>query len=164
MEFFTALFNSDYLTSLWPTFLMALFEQEPLFVAKMAAVVFVATFVLWFLFAHLMILRDFLEQKAKGKWYYYPLKAAGYILFAVGYAYDVVYNQIIGTIIFLDWPREATLTARLQRYLHEDVYGGTEMIPGWRYQLAMWTCKHLIEPWDPDHCDLWKLALAHRTI
>lgn len=161
MEFFTALFNSDYLTSLWPTFLMALFEQEPLFVAKMAAVVFVATFVLWFLFAHLMILRDFLEQKAKGKWYYYPLKAVGYILFAVGYAYDVVYNQIIGTIIFLDWPREATLTARLQRYLHND--HDNTVLNRYRYRLALFTCTRLIEPYDPGHCDLYKLLLAHRV-
>lgn len=66
-----------------------------------------------------------------------PIVAAGYML-------DVLYNLIIATVLFLDWPREWTLTARLVRYLKTDT--------GWRADIAGWICRYLLEPVDPGHC------------
>lgn len=157
MDAFLSIILSSGIMS-YATLLLSFVAQNPALAAEIAAVFLVSTFVLWWLFAHLMMLRDYVEQEAKGHWYYHPLKAIGYVLFAFGYTYDVVYNWLIASWVFSQIPREATLTARLLRYLH-----GSE--PGlWRRPLALLTCTKLIEPWDPGHCDLWKLALAHRVI
>lgn len=74
-------------------------------------------------------------------------KAHGYMLVAVAVAFDVLVNVTIGTLIFLDRPREWLLTARLKRYV------GAERAT-WRTALAKWICHHLLNQFDPSgkHC------------
>ena len=70
----------------------------------------------------------------------YPVVIGGVLM-------DVGYNITVGTIIFLDLPREWLMTTRLDRYLAR---GKT----GWRLELAKWFCRNLLDPFDPAgrHC------------
>lgn len=61
---------------------------------------------------------------------------------------DVTFNLVYGTIVFMDLPREFTLTARLKRLLHDDPRWD------WRKKLASFVCRKMIEPWDWNHCGL----------
>jgi len=75
-------------------------------------------------------------------------------------AYDVAYNCTVGTIIFLQIPNpdRLTLTARLKDILRNPPHRafffdkiGT-WIPMYRYYIAYFFCKTLIEPHDKNHC------------
>lgn len=72
-------------------------------------------------------------------------KVFAYPLILVGILADTLYNLILGTILFLELPRQWLLTDRLQSHLHED---------GWRGDLARWFCRNLLDPFDPRgrHC------------
>lgn len=63
-----------------------------------------------------------------------------------GYLMDVAANLFIAPLVFLDWPREALVTARLIRYKRTDT--------GWRNRLATFICEHMLDVFDPtgDHC------------
>lgn len=69
---------------------------------------------------------------------------APYLL--VGYAMDVFCQMTLATALFMEWPRELLVTARLKRHL-----AGS----GWRYEIAKWMCDALLDPFDPTgaHCD-----------
>ena len=73
-------------------------------------------------------------------------KAMALPVVAIGYAMDVAANWIIAPLVFLDWPREALVTARLIRYKRDDA--------GWRNRIANFICEHLLDVFDPtgDHC------------
>lgn len=58
-----------------------------------------------------------------------------------GYLMDVAANLFIAPLVFLDWPREALVTARLIRYKRTDT--------GWRNRLATFICEHLLDVFDP---------------
>jgi hypothetical protein len=75
------------------------------------------------------------------KWNSYAVLLAGLVM-------DAALHFLVGTLLFLDPPREMLLTARLKRY-HKARYKGT-----WRGRLADWMCDHLLDPFDPsgDHC------------
>ena len=59
------------------------------------------------------------------------------------YLLDVFLNLTVCTVLFLDLPREATITKRLHRYRRGR---------GRRARVARWICWHLLNPFDPDHC------------
>ena len=59
----------------------------------------------------------------------------------LAYLLDVAVNLTIASVVFVDLPREATLTARLHRYRR-----------GWRHTVARFICERLLNPFDPDHC------------
>lgn len=68
-----------------------------------------------------------------------PIVVAGVVL-------DVFVNLVIATVLFLDWPQELMLTARLQRYLDKPhTYG-------WRAKVARWLKPHLNRH-DPGHLE-----------
>ena len=73
-------------------------------------------------------------------------KAMALPVVAIAYAMDVFANWIIAPLVFLDWPREALVTARLVRYKRSDT--------GWRNRIANFICEHLLDVFDPtgDHC------------
>lgn len=73
-------------------------------------------------------------------------KFNGYILVLVGLILDVSVNWIIGTIVFVEIPREFLFTERLQRHKKRPV-------SSWRHKLANWLCNNLLNPFDPGHCD-----------
>lgn len=64
---------------------------------------------------------------------------------AIGLVLDFFLNVIVATLVFLDLPREATVTKRLSRYCGDC---------GWRSRLAFWICNRLLDPFDPEgkHC------------
>ena len=67
-------------------------------------------------------------------------------LLILGLVVDVLANVFIATPLFLDLPREALVTTRLQRYK------ATES--GWRRVVAEKICEGLLDVFDPtgDHC------------
>jgi len=63
----------------------------------------------------------------------------------VAFAIDVSFNWSFAIVIFLDRPREATLSQRMGRY---KVAGS-----GWRYWLAIRICGYLLDPFEVGgHC------------
>ena len=61
----------------------------------------------------------------------------------LAYVLDVFLNWTLCTVLFLDLPRERTITERLHRY---------QQRPGLRARVAAWVCGHLLNPFDPEHC------------
>jgi hypothetical protein len=74
-------------------------------------------------------------------------KAFAVPVVVLGVAFDFVLNVTVGSVIFLDPPREWLLTARLKRY-----HGNAAS--GWRGKTAEWICTNLLDQFDPDgdHC------------
>jgi len=66
------------------------------------------------------------------------------IPFMVLWLLDVGFNFIFGTMMFLELPRQWTLSARCA--LHKRDYG-------FRGTLARAICNHLLNPFDPNHCE-----------
>lgn len=85
--------------------------------------------------------------KSWPEWLQWPLIASTLVL-------DVILNIIVGTILFLDLPKELLLTARLQRYVTEPGASWSDLgaKPSWRAKLAKFICKHLLDPYDPKGC------------
>lgn len=79
------------------------------------------------------------------------LSPPSYILAApfalLGFALDVLGNGTLCWLLFLDAPREWTITGRLQRYMAQPA--------GWRRETAKWVCANALDPFDArdgDHC------------
>jgi len=74
-------------------------------------------------------------------------KILGYPMLILGFFLDVMFNIIVGSIMFLEFPRikELLFTARVSR--HNDS-------PTWRGNVARWFCTHLLDQFDPSgkHC------------
>ena len=96
------------------------------------------TLVFWVLYVSIMTLNKRKKQLITG--------IAFYLLLPIGFIVDVLYNWTLANLIFWDLAREATLSQRLVRYIKHD--------NSWRCTVAVWVCKHLIEPWDQGHCHL----------
>lgn len=78
----------------------------------------------------------------------WPAKVFGYPWLWFGLVLDATLSIIVGTMLFLDPPREWLLTTRLKRYINTAPSGS------WRERLASWLCTHLLDPFDKrgDHC------------
>lgn len=73
-------------------------------------------------------------------------KVNAYIILAVGLPLDIIFNLIVGTVLFLELPRELLFTARLKR---------NKQNKGYRRKLAHWFCEHMLNQFDPSpkgHC------------
>ncbi len=72
-------------------------------------------------------------------------KCFGYPILIVGYVLDILFNLIVGTVLFLELPREFVFTSRLSRHLSSN---------GYKFKVAIWICKNLLDPFDPSggHC------------
>lgn len=70
-----------------------------------------------------------------------PAKAIGYLIFVIGYLLDVIINVATVSFIFLDPPRQWTVSQRLQQYV--------DGRPGWRRNLALWFANNLMNPFSP---------------
>ncbi|MBM4296593.1 MAG: hypothetical protein FJ143_02520 [Deltaproteobacteria bacterium] len=73
----------------------------------------------------------------------------GYLIHWTGWVLDVLLNAVLFSVLFVDFPRELTATARLNRYLRADLER-----KGWRAKLACWFCSRWLDPFDPKgrHC------------
>ncbi len=124
----------------------------------------VAFVVLWVLFVNAMWLMD-----NKDKLPEWAIKPLAYFVYA-SLLYDVLFNIVYGTIMFLGKPDFAgahirwkkigfpTLTERLRAILR----GGKRetVLDRFRYYQARFICRYLVEPWDRGHCGLEKLGIA----
>jgi hypothetical protein len=69
------------------------------------------------------------------------MKVFGYPTLALGLALDLFVNVIVGSLLFLEPPREWTLSARLWRLSNGDA--------GWRQRLALAIRSALLDAIDP---------------
>lgn len=100
------------------------------------------TYGFWLLFLAVMSLYRAYKLKTIGKLAFY----LGYPAVIVGALIDVIFNVLIGTVLFLDWPREWLFTQRLIRY--KIAYFD------WRNRIAVYICEELLDPFDigQGHC------------
>lgn len=72
-------------------------------------------------------------------------KVLGYPILVVGLLLDFLFNAVIGTVLFLEFPQELLFTARVSRHKKSAGYKG---------RLAVWFCANLLDPFDPrgHHC------------
>lgn len=113
----------------------------------MVSLILVSTFILWLFFIALTAIVD---DKTKQLSDLSLIKRILVIAFVV---FDVIYNFTIGTLIFLELPslKRKTLTLRLRYILF------TKAEWEWRFKLAYFMCKYMIEPFDWGHCRLHKI-------
>jgi hypothetical protein len=66
----------------------------------------------------------------------------------IGFLFDIVTN-VMFSLVFLDIPRELTLSRRLNRYMH-DLY--------WRRKVAVFLAEQLINDFDENHIRINEMA------
>lgn len=101
----------------------------------------------WIIYTYVFYLLFVVTMAAKAAWP--ELSSVPKVLLVpaalVALVMDVIFNLIPATVIFIDLPKEALFTQRLDRYEAEDA--------GWRYKLALWICKNLLNPFQQGgHC------------
>lgn len=62
----------------------------------------------------------------------------------LGLGLDIAMNVLIASVVFLELPKELTISERVRRHEHESA--------GYRYLLAVWICEGWLRPTDPGHC------------
>jgi len=109
----------------------------------LAAYSLALAYLLWVLFLAVMMLKQ--EKDAGMLTPDMPAYKVGMFVLFVGYVVDLVVNLILASILFLEFPKELTVTARLKRH-------GTQ--GGWRGDFARWFCESLLDTFDPsgDNC------------
>jgi len=93
--------------------------------------------ILWIIFAAVMRLK---QVRDAGK-LTPAMKVFGYPALALGLVVDFVVNVIFGTLVFLQPPREMTLSSRLWKLSNGD--------EGWRKDWATWIRVQLLDSLDP---------------
>lgn len=97
---------------------------------------------IWYRFAMWLIGRKHkIREKNLLLFYFYAFLAL------IGLICDVLYNLTLGSILFLQFPREWTLSQRMKR-----IHKGNRR--GYRYKLARYICEQVLNPHDPsgNHC------------
>lgn len=97
---------------------------------------FAASYALWVFYLAVMGLK---RAKDAGKLHKTAL-TLGYPVLIAGYLLDALVNVFVMTVIFIEVPRELTVTARLKRHIRES--------DGWQLALARWFIP-LLDPFDP---------------
>lgn len=97
------------------------------------------TFALWFYYVMVMGMK---AARNAGRIPLQMKRLCG-VVALVGLIFDVAYNISIATVLFVDFPREATLTGRLIRYKKSG---------GWRGRIADYICSQLLDPFAPNGC------------
>jgi len=105
--------------------------------------IIIASIILFIMWVVLADVRKFADKEKYPPYVVAPALLYGFAFILV----DIAYNLTIGSVIFMQLPKELTLTARLKRNLKYPVYA-------WRYRLSYFTCKRLVSPWAPNHCGL----------
>lgn len=74
-----------------------------------------------------------------------PAKFFAYPILYIGLVWDVIMNATIGTICFLELPKEWLFTPRCSRHIKDT---------GWRGKMAKFWCSTFLNPFDPSdkHC------------
>lgn len=97
-------------------------------------------YVTWLFYVAFMHIKEHQEQNKEALGYLWYGVAP---FFAVALVFDIIFNFVWGTIIFLEPPKELLFTARCSRHIKG---------AGRRQRIAYWLCTHLLNPYDKDHC------------
>lgn len=97
---------------------------------------FGAFYALWILYLAVMGLKRARDAGLLHK----TARALGLPVLIVGYLLDALVNVLVLTFVFLELPRELTVTARLKRHI--------KFSSGWRLSVARWFVP-LLDPYDP---------------
>jgi len=101
-----------------------------------------AAIILWFLFINVMTWKKYKDKIPE---WVLPFL---YVVVYIAYAWDIIFNILFGSIIFMQVPKHATLSARLS-------YNLVALEPEtWRWKMSYFVCRYIIEPWDWNHCGL----------
>jgi hypothetical protein len=73
-----------------------------------------------------------------------PVELLATGILAIGYLSDFLLNLTLGTILFMELPREYLLSPRVARLQREGA--------GYRQAVATWICHNLLDPFDPSGC------------
>lgn len=95
--------------------------------------------VLWYLYAVVMALKQGVDRWPTTL--PLPVRVLGYPALFVGLAIDLYVTLIICTLLFLQLPREWTVSGRLWRISNQP--------PSWRQRTALWLRVNLLDPLDP---------------
>ncbi len=102
-----------------------------------------ALYALWFFYLAVMNLKRAKDAGTLSRLAF----ALGLPFLVCGYVLDLAVNVVVGSVLFVEWPRidGLTLTARLSRHIGE---------ASWRGALARWICGRLLDTFDPSgrHC------------
>lgn len=91
---------------------------------------------LWVLFLAVMNLG---QAKVEGKLHGFALYA-GYTVLGVGLLVDLVVQVLVASVLWLELPRELTVSERVARLCKSGI--------GWRKDLALWFRRVLLAPFD----------------
>lgn len=100
---------------------------------------FALIYVLWLFYLAVMNLKRANDAGTLTNTAYY----LGLPILIVGYTLDVIANILPVSVLFLEFPRELVVTARLSRHISGE---------GWRSDLAKWFCRNLLDQFDPSGC------------
>jgi hypothetical protein len=99
-----------------------------------------ALYPLWLMYLAVMNLQRAYKAETLTETAYY----LGLPLLGFGYLYDFLMNVLVMTPVMLELPQEWLVTARVSRHQKAG--------SGYRYRIAHWMCKHLLDPFDPSGC------------
>lgn len=99
-------------------------------------------YILWILFLAVMSLKRAYDDKTISK----PALFFGALPLILGLIVDFIVNVFVATFVFLEPPREFTVSERLSRLLTSK--------SGWRRDGACWFCTKFLDVFDPSgkHC------------
>ena len=102
------------------------------------ALVFI-TFLLYLAYVTLRVAHD----NGKLKRAPIPVRIVCYAILTAAVVCDAVFNVTLGSLLFLEPPRQWLFTERCALHRHED---------GWRGRLARWVCEGWLNPFEAGHC------------
>ncbi len=126
-----------------------------LLTSRYAVYAFLFALVFWLLWVNLNILHNRMEKRTGLK--KIVIAVVFWPLLILGALVDVVFNKTIGSLLFLEWGCETTLSMRLTRYISKrtcNKHGQAEY--GYRTPFAVWVATWLVEPWQPGHIGIEK--------
>lgn len=83
------------------------------------------------------------------------VKFHGYLIMALGIPLYIFLNLTVGTLLFLDLPREVQFTGRCQRYIAEGegFLQRIDFVRKTRQKMAKWICVNALDPFEEGgHC------------
>lgn len=107
----------------------------------LAGVALGSAYLLWGMFLAVMSLQRARDAGTLSK----PAYWLGLPILYMGLTIDFLVNVVVATPLFLELPREWTVSARVSRHCGQD---------SWRGVIACWICDNLLNTFDPSgrHC------------
>lgn len=139
------------LEALFANIVTALLTSKYFFYALAFTVVF------WIIWINLNVLHNRMEKRSGVK--KFLIACFFWPLLIIGGLVDVIYNKTLGSILFMEWGCETTLSMRMTRYLSGrtcDKLGHADY--GYRAAVARWISTYLVEPWQPGHIGIEKFG------